>query len=111
MVDLDEASPTFKKWSFAELSADKPTQVFIPPKFGHGFIALEDDSTVCYAQGGSFDPVNEMDVNIMDPALAIDLPQLKQDNLVISDKDKNAPVLEESMKRFKERQAAAAAAK
>jgi dTDP-4-dehydrorhamnose 3,5-epimerase len=111
MVDLDESSPTYKKWSFAELSADKPSQVFIPPRFGHGFISLEDDSTVCYAQGGSFDPINEMDVNIFDPAIGIDLAQLKKDDLIISDKDKNAPMLEESMRRFKERQAAAAAQK
>lgn len=102
LVDLDPQSPTFKQWRSVELSAAKPSQVFIPPRFGHGFIALEDNTVVCYAQGGTFVAKNEMDVNIFDPSLGISLPEFNHFKLILSPKDKSSPLLVDALAKWQE---------
>lgn len=102
LVDLDPESDTYKKWTSVELSRDSQTQVYIPPRFGHGFIALEDNSVVCYAQGGSFRAGSEMDVSIFDPELNIDIPQLHdRDSLIMSPKDRASPNLITAIAKWK----------
>ena len=41
-VDIRRGSPTFGKWIGIELSDDKPTQLWIPPGFAHGFCVLSE---------------------------------------------------------------------
>jgi dTDP-4-dehydrorhamnose 3,5-epimerase len=104
LVDLDPISPTFKTWRAVELSAEAASQVFIPPKFGHGFIALADNTIVCYAQGGAFVAANEMDVNIFDPEIGISLPELQdRKSLTMSEKDLLSPYLKEALVSWKSR--------
>ena len=42
-VDIRRSSPTFGRWVGAELSADNFRQLWIPPGFAHGFVALTDE--------------------------------------------------------------------
>ena len=101
-VDLREESPTYLQWASLELASDVPIQIFVPARCGHGFLALEEDSIVVYAQTGTFNGPHEMDVNVQEPKFGIKLPVAFED-LVISDKDKNAPMLDEARKAWKER--------
>src|SRR5215216_3210143 len=39
-VDIRPASPTFRKWFGAELSATNFKQIYIPPGYAHGFCVL-----------------------------------------------------------------------
>lgn len=46
-VDLRKPSPTFHQWLGIVLSSEKKNQLWMPPGFAHGFLALT-DSTVYY---------------------------------------------------------------
>ena len=48
VVDLRRASPTFGQWYGATLDAVTHQQLWIPPGFAHGFLALEDDTHFLY---------------------------------------------------------------
>ena len=89
-VDLRPGSPTFKQWHGVELSAENHLQFFIPRGFGHGFVALEDDTVFQYKVNNYYSSVNDGGVIWSDEELAITWPDLK---LELSDKDKNLPKL------------------
>jgi dTDP-4-dehydrorhamnose 3,5-epimerase len=103
-IDLRENSPTFKKWGSIELNGKENTvkQLFIPPRCGHAFVSLEDNSCIMYCQGGTFEPTIEIDINWKDPSLGIQWSE-PLDNIpfTISIKDANAPFLDEALKKIK----------
>src|SRR5438046_8378559 len=47
-VDVREGSPQFGKWTSVLLSAEKQNQVYIPPGFAHGFLAVTDSVQYLY---------------------------------------------------------------
>ncbi len=47
-VDIRRGSPHFGRWVGVELTADNRRQLWIPPGFAHGFLALEDDTHFLY---------------------------------------------------------------
>jgi len=104
VVDLNEKSPTYLHYTTYELKEGVNDQVFVPAGCGHAFLAL-DESLVCYAQGGTFNPVNEMDVNYKDPTINLQISQMQGIELIISDKDKTSPHLLEAKRLWSERQA------
>jgi dTDP-4-dehydrorhamnose 3,5-epimerase len=57
-----------------ELSAENRLCVFAPEGVAHGFITLEDDSTVLYHLGAYYERQAASGVRWDDPALAIDWP-------------------------------------
>jgi dTDP-4-dehydrorhamnose 3,5-epimerase len=61
---------------------------------GHGFISLADVSTVAYLVSSPFTPSQEFEINPLDPAIGIKWG-MSSSELNISDKDKNAPSLQE----------------
>src|ERR1700674_714078 len=42
IIDLRPESPTFKRWTGVELSADNRAMMYVPVGFAHGFLALVD---------------------------------------------------------------------
>lgn len=102
-IDLRVDSPTYLKYCKIKLSSDTPKQFYIPPGCGHLFVSLEDNTLICYMQGGTFKPEFEMDVNYKDKTINLDI---SNDNFeyIISEKDRNAPSLEEARKLFLEKQ-------
>ena len=69
-VDLRRGSRTFGKWAGAELSAENGAQLWIPPGFAHGFLALE-DSTVFYKCTAFYEPSLEATLRWNDPEVAV----------------------------------------
>ena len=62
--------------------------ISIPNGVGHGFMALEDNTTIVYLCDQRFNPDNEYEINPLDSDLAISWPtDIKP---LLSDKDKNA---------------------
>jgi dTDP-4-dehydrorhamnose 3,5-epimerase len=45
-ADIRRSSPTFGKWEGVRLSAENQRQLWIPPGFAHGFIAMSDEAEV-----------------------------------------------------------------
>jgi dTDP-4-dehydrorhamnose 3,5-epimerase len=71
-VDLRVGSPCFGRWVGVLLSAAKGNQVYIPPGFGHGFLALTDSVQLLYKCSEFYDPADERGIAWNDPDLAID---------------------------------------
>jgi dTDP-4-dehydrorhamnose 3,5-epimerase len=96
IVDIRPDSKSFGKWIEVELRGDSGRAVFISEGLGHGFIALEDNTAVAYLVSTPFSPTDEFEINPLDERIGIkwgvDLSSLK-----ISDKDKNAPTLDERL--------------
>ena len=70
-VDLRKESPTFGQHVAVELSAENRWQLWIPLGFAHGFLALEDDSTLQYQCTDMYHPQSEQSLAWDDPDLGI----------------------------------------
>ncbi len=91
-IDLRKGSPTYLKWVTVELSAENKLQLFIPKGFGHGFLTLEDNSQVCYKVDDIWSRECERSIIYSDPDIALELPE---GDYILSDKDRNAPMLKD----------------
>lgn len=74
IVDLRPASPTFKHWLGAELTAINHKSLYVPIGFAHGFQTLEDDSEVFYQMATEYVPGSGKGVRWNDPAFGIEWP-------------------------------------
>jgi dTDP-4-dehydrorhamnose 3,5-epimerase len=91
-VDIRRHSPDFGKWVALEISAEKWNQILVPKGFAHGFVTLSDDTEVIYKVTDIYSPDHDRSIRFDDPDIGIDWP-LPASALVLSDKDRNAPLL------------------
>lgn len=89
-VDIRTGSPTFGRSFSIELDGRAATQLYIPPGFLHGFLALEDDTVFSYKCTAPYHPDAEFSVRWNDPVLGIAWPFT---TVTLSDKDAAAPPL------------------
>ncbi len=94
IVDIRPSSKTYGKWIEVELSGTSGNAVLIGEGLGHGFISFAEVSTVVYLVSSPFSPTEEFEINPFDPAIGITWG-LPLSELKVSDKDKNAPMLDE----------------
>lgn len=94
MVDIRAGSPTWGQWTAARLSGDDGEILYVPVGFAHGFVALTSDVHVLYKTSAYYMPESEGSVRWDDPSMGIRWPLLASE-LVISDKDRMAPGLDE----------------
>lgn len=87
-LDLRAGSPTYRRWTSAELSAENGRALMIPEGVAHGFLTLEPDTDVLYQITPAFQPGHEAGVRWDDPAFAIAWPAPPQ---VISERDAGYP--------------------
>jgi dTDP-4-dehydrorhamnose 3,5-epimerase len=71
-VDLRKKSSTFGHHFSIELSASNRLQLWIPPGFAHGFVALEDDTIFSYKCSNYYSPQYEQTILWNDNTLEID---------------------------------------
>jgi dTDP-4-dehydrorhamnose 3,5-epimerase len=93
VVDLRVGSPAHGRWEIVRLDDRDRRAVFLAEGLGHGFYALEPDSTVVYLCSDVYRPGAERGVHPLDPALGIDWPAGEP---VMSAKDAAAPTLAEA---------------
>ena len=91
VVDIRVGSPTFGQWDAAELDAESRTGLFITEGLGHAFCALTESVTVGYLCSTPYSPTREHGIHPLDPALNLPWPDMSE--VVLSDKDKAAPLL------------------
>jgi NDP-hexose 3,5-(Or5-) epimerase len=89
VVELRVGAPDFGRHHVTELDADSGRCLYVPPGVGHGFLTLTDDACVCYVVSTRHVPGTQVDINPLDPDLA--LPWGFNEPPVMSDKDANAP--------------------
>ena len=92
-VDMRKNSPTYKKWVGVELSAENHRQLLIPRGFLHAFLTLTDDVEFLYKADNYYSPENDRNILWNDPEIGIDWGI---ENPILSEKDKNAPLLKDS---------------
>jgi dTDP-4-dehydrorhamnose 3,5-epimerase len=88
IIDLRPESPTFKQWVGVELTADNYRMLFVPERFGHGYITLQDNTDVTYQVTQYYTPGAERGIRWNDPEFNIAWPI---EPLVMSEKDKQMP--------------------
>jgi dTDP-4-dehydrorhamnose 3,5-epimerase len=93
VVDVRVGSPTFGQWDSVLLDGRDHRTIYISEGLAHGFLALEDNSTVMYLCSSEYNPHREHTIAPTDPALAIDWPSGHE--WVLSDRDAAAPTLDE----------------
>jgi len=111
-VDLRPQSPTFLQYlsfilvghenninsldGFRNIKADYvihfPNKVLIPEGFGHGFLTLSPNSEILYLLNNFYSKEHERTIRYDDPKINIQWPNIGR-NLILSEKDKNAPFL------------------
>lgn len=94
-VDIRIGSPTYGQWDSVLLDDIDRRSIYLSEGLAHGFVALQDDSTVMYLCSTPYAPKREHGIAPTDPEIGIDWP-LPADELLLSDKDAVAPTLAEA---------------
>lgn len=94
-VDLRRGSPNFLQWVGYELSEHNRRMLWVPPGFGHGFLALSQPSEVSYKVSTFYAPEYDRTVRYDDPQLGISWP-LGDEPPLLSTKDRQAPGVDDA---------------
>ncbi|MEB3071656.1 dTDP-4-dehydrorhamnose 3,5-epimerase [[Mycobacterium] vasticus] len=94
VVDIRVGSPTFGQWDAVLLEGDNRRSIYLSEGLGHGFLALQDNSTVMYLCSSAYDPQREHTIYADDPALGIEWP-LPAGERLLAERDAAAPTLAE----------------
>jgi dTDP-4-dehydrorhamnose 3,5-epimerase len=98
VVDIRLGSPTFGRWASVLLDDYDRRTIYISEGLAHGFLALQDNSTVMYLCSSEYNPQREHTICATDPALAIDWPLVDGAVPSLSDRDAAALNLDEVRK-------------
>ena len=99
VVDIRKGSPSYGKLFSLKLSAKNKKQLFIPAGFAHGFSVLSEKAEVLYKCDNFYNKETEAGIIYNDPALQIDWG-IPGEDIRISEKDKNLPVLADGKNSF-----------
>jgi dTDP-4-dehydrorhamnose 3,5-epimerase len=88
IIDLRKTSSTYLQHEGIELTEGDGKTVYIPSGFGHGFITVEDNTSVLYMMGREFNPESSSGIRWNDKALQIQWPITPKH---VSTKDQNWP--------------------
>ena len=93
-VDLRKDSPTYGQHFAVELDADSQRQFYIPRGFAHGFSVLSERAVFTYKCDNFYHPEADGGILLTDTALGIDW-RVPADQMILSEKDKKHPTLNE----------------
>ncbi|TKT72903.1 dTDP-4-dehydrorhamnose 3,5-epimerase [Afipia massiliensis] len=72
-IDIRRSSPFFGQWVGEFLSAENKRQMWIPPGFAHGYLAIS-DAECLYKTTDYYAPEQERCISWNDPTISIDWP-------------------------------------
>lgn len=93
-VDLREGSSTYGKYVGVLLSEENKRQFFIPKNFAHGFLVLSDEAEFVYKVDDFYHPNDEGGLMWNDKTVNVDWPIEEGMEIILSEKDKINPTLE-----------------
>ena len=96
-VDIRPDSATYGQYEAIVLSGENKKQFFVPRGFAHGFLVLSDTATFFYKFDNFYNKESEGGIIYNDSSLNIDW-QLPSEDLIISEKDKVLPTLDNARK-------------
>ncbi|HTJ57027.1 MAG TPA: dTDP-4-dehydrorhamnose 3,5-epimerase [Devosiaceae bacterium] len=88
VVDMRADSPSFLRWTGAELTAQDRLMMYVPKGCAHGFLTLTAHTELVYFASSPYSGESERVLRWNDPCLGIIWPG---DPAVLSDKDRDAP--------------------
>lgn len=94
VVDIRVGSPTYGRWDSVVLDGVTRHSMYLSEGLAHGFLALEDDSTIMYLCSAPYTPAREHTIAPDDPEIGIDWP-IPADRCTLSGRDAAAPSLAE----------------
>ena len=94
VVDIRVGSPTYGQWDSVLLDDIDHRSTYISEGLAHGFVAMQDQSTVMYLCSTPYAPQREHTIAATDPAIGIEWP-LPAAQLLLSGRDAEAPSLAE----------------
>lgn len=97
IVDLRKGSPTFGKWEGFNLSGNELSLLWVPVGFAHGFLSQSDNTIVLYKCTSFYNKDAERSLSYRCPKVGI---KWHKEPLVISEKDRNAPNLDQAEYNF-----------
>jgi dTDP-4-dehydrorhamnose 3,5-epimerase len=96
-VDIRPGSKTFGQYDAILLSGENQKQFFVPRGFAHGFLVLSDTAVFFYKCDNFYNKESEGGILYDDPAIGVDW-QFPTADLIISEKDKQLPLLKDAKK-------------
>lgn len=93
-VDLRPGSPTYLRWTSADLSADNHRSLYLPEGFAHGFLTLADATEVSYQISQRYVAEAASGLRWDDPAVGITWPDVHGEALTISERDRSWPLVD-----------------
>lgn len=101
-IDLRKDSPTYLQSDIIFLTDSNMQSVYVPPGCAHGFLALENNTKVLYSVSSPRVPEAEKIINaipIVENEIFVHrIPPFHIRELIMSNKDRNAIILEEYLK-------------
>jgi dTDP-4-dehydrorhamnose 3,5-epimerase len=97
VVDIRVGSPTFGEWDSVLLDDVDRRSLYIADGLGHAFVALAEGTVVSYLVSDTYRVGAEHGISPVDPAIGLSLPS-DIGPLVMSDKDRDAPTLDDAMR-------------
>ena len=94
IVDIRKDSPTYGVHSTTMLSEDNFAMLLVPPGFAQAFLALEDDTHLCYKTTALHNGDAEGAIHPTNSGLDIDW-QVPNDYIILSEKDTTAQTFAE----------------
>jgi dTDP-4-dehydrorhamnose 3,5-epimerase len=94
VVDIRVDSPTYGHWDSVLLDDVDRRSTYLSEGLAHGFLALQDDSTVMYLCSAPYAPQREHTIAATDPAIGIEWP-LPAEQIALSERDAAAASLAE----------------
>jgi len=95
VVDIRPDSPEYKRWWWFPLSAANGNRLWVPRGYGHGYIALEDQTEVLYMCDEAFYAEDSLAIHYADPGIGIVWPAVGV-NLILSAQDEQAITLDDA---------------
>lgn len=96
-VDIRPDSPTFGQYEAVILSGENQRQFFVPRGFAHGFLVLSETATFFYKCDNFYNKESEGGIIYNDENININW-QFSLEDLIISEKDKVQPTIENAKK-------------
>jgi dTDP-4-dehydrorhamnose 3,5-epimerase len=96
-VDIRPGSPTFGQYEAVMLSGENQRQFFVPRGFAHGFLVTSETATFFYKCDNFYNKESEGGIIFSDESINIDW-NFPTEELIISEKDKVQPSLENAKK-------------